>query len=107
MIVGSPAPNFPVGRNVDLTAHQGLDASLPGFLVELDRPVHHTVVGQGKPWHPLFFGESDKIPDTASPVEHRELRVTVQMRKSATRRNRQSASLSLGLRRRPNGTPPL
>src|ERR671912_1363747 len=93
VVVRRAAPLIPVGRDVDLAAHQGLYASVFGLLVELDRAVHYTVVRERKPWHPLVPRKRDEVPYTARPVEHRILRVTVQVRKSAARRNRQPSSL--------------
>src|SRR5215211_5016442 len=93
MIVRGAAAIVPVGRDVDLATHQGLYAGVFGLLVELDRAVHHTVVRESEPWHPLIFGKRDEVPYTTRPVEHRILRVTVQVRESAARRNRQPSSL--------------
>jgi hypothetical protein len=93
VVIRGPAPVSPVGRDVDLAAHQGLYPGLPGLLIELDRAVHHTVVGKREPRHPLVFCKGDEVPYAARPVEHRKLRVTVQVRESASRRNRQPSSL--------------
>src|SRR5829696_9658975 len=44
MIVRCAAPVVAVDRNVDFASHQGLYSGVSGLFVELDRPVHHTVV---------------------------------------------------------------
>src|SRR5215208_7385031 len=93
VVVRCAAPVVPVGRDIDLAAHQGLYASVFCLLVKLDRAIHHTVVRKREPWHPLVLRKRDEVPYTARPVEHRILRVTVQVRESAARRNRQPSSL--------------
>src|SRR5215203_7134365 len=93
VVVRSAAPVITLGRDVDLAAHQGLYPSVFGLLVELDRAVHYTVVRERKPWHPLVLRKGDEVPYAARPVEHRILRMTVQVRKSAARHNRQPSSL--------------
>src|SRR5215208_4554604 len=93
VVIRGAAPVIPVGCDVDLAPHQGFYPGLPGLLVELDRAVHYTVVGERESWHPLVFCKGDEVPYAARPVEHRILRVTVQVRESAARRNRQPSSL--------------
>ena len=51
------------------------------------------MVRKREPRHPLVPGKGDEILDPARPVEQRILRVTVQVRESAARRNRQPTSL--------------
>ena len=94
---------MPVGGDVDLAAQEGFYAGVGSFFVELDHPVHHAVVGERDAGHVLILGERNEVPNATRPVEHRILRMAVQMRE---RRCRQLNSLSSfskyreGLRRR-------
>src|SRR5918997_674603 len=92
VVVRGAAAVVPVGGHVDLAAHDRLYAGVPGLLVELDGAVHHAVVGERDTRHVLGFGEGDEVPDAARPVEHRVLRVAVQMSERPPRRARQTPS---------------
>src|SRR5215217_4984086 len=87
MVVRSPAPVAPVRRYIDLAAHDGLYASLLGLLVELDGAIHHPVVSERDARHVLVLGKGDEVPDPARPVEHRILRMTVQVGEYPAGRN--------------------
>src|ERR671917_1927668 len=85
VVVLGPAAVVPVRRYVDLAAHDGLYAGLLCLLVELDGAVHHAVIGERDAGHALILGEGDEIPDTARPIQHRVLRMAVQMRERCRR----------------------
>ena len=74
VVVRGAAPVVPVGRNVDLATHQGLYAGVFGLLVELDRAVHHAVVGKRDPRHPLVLRKGDEVPMRLAPssIEYSE-----------------------------------
>ncbi len=75
---GSPA-QAAVGRNVELTADDGLDLRLFCLLVELDDAVQGAVVGDGQAVHAQFLGAGDQLRDTAHAVEQAVLGVDVEM----------------------------
>ncbi len=64
---------------VDLTAHHGLDVVLGARLVELDRAVHHAVVGEAEGGLVELRGARRQRVDLAGSVEQRVLGVNVQM----------------------------
>src|SRR5918998_2009537 len=105
VVVRGPTAVVPVGGDVDLAPHERLDAGILRLLVEADGPVHDPVVRERQPRHVLLLGEGDEVLDAARAVEHRVLRVTVQVRESA-RPARQKALPRSCSRRRPKGTPP-
>src|SRR3954453_18222682 len=64
---------------VDLAAHDRLDAVLRARLVELDRAVHHAVVGQAERGLAELGGPRGERLDVARAVEQRVLRVDVEV----------------------------
>src|SRR3712207_3211485 len=92
MVVRRAAAVVPVDGHVDLTTHDRLDASLLRLFVELDRAVHYAVVRERDARHVLRLRQGDEVPDPARPVEHRVLRMAVQVRESAAGRYRQTPS---------------
>jgi hypothetical protein len=64
---------------VDLAPDNRLDAGITAIKPMLERPVHHTVIGQSKSWLIKFSGSLGKSIDAAVTVERRILRVNVKM----------------------------
>ena len=64
---------------VDLAAHDRLDAVLAGGLVELDRAVHDAVVGQAEGRLAEVGGALGERVDLARAVEQRVLGVDVEI----------------------------
>ena len=84
--VVEPAPSqWPLqaalARHVGLDADDRLDTSFPGRLVEVQDPVHVAVVCDGDGRLAVGDGPFDDLVDPCRAVEHRELRVEVQMGK--------------------------
>ena len=67
----------PVVDEVGLEPHDRLDAVLPGGLVELDRPVHHPVVGEPERRLAEARRTLGELVDLARAVEQRVLGVDV------------------------------
>ena len=68
-------------RHVGLATDDRFDARLLRFFVEINRAVHHTVIGQGQRGHAEFGGALDGFIDAVGPVQQAELAVEVQMDK--------------------------
>ncbi len=68
-----------LSRHVGLGADDGRDPALAAFLVEVENAVHVPVVGDRQ--RGLTVGDRglDEVPDPGGPVEHRVLRVGVQV----------------------------
>ena len=65
--------------DVDLAAEDRLDVVLTARLEELDRAVHHTVVGEAERRLPELGGARGELLDLARPVEQRVLGVDVEV----------------------------
>ena len=67
------------GSQVTLHADHRSDAGLRGLLIELDRPVEHTVIGE--PHSRLIVGNRrrDDVAHTGRPVEHRVFGMKMQV----------------------------
>ena len=61
---GVPVGAF-AGRHVHFTANKWVYACLLALLIELERAVHHAVVGQGDGGHVVVFGVLDDVLDLA------------------------------------------
>ncbi|MNX99872.1 hypothetical protein D3C86_1323420 [compost metagenome] len=57
------------GRDVGFHPDQGLDARLLGLAVELDRAVHHAVVGERQGRHLVLRRALDQLADAAGAVQ--------------------------------------
>ena len=68
-----------LGCDVGFDADDGLDAGGPALQVEGDGPVHDAVVGEPDRRHPELLRPGEHLGDAAGPVEHRVLRVGVEM----------------------------
>ena len=55
--------------NVDLTADYGLYSGLFCLQVEIDNPMHSTVIGDGQTVHAQFFGPFDEVRNTTHAVK--------------------------------------
>ena len=69
------------GRDIDLTADNGLDARRFCGLIKINHSVHDAVIGNGRCRHAEFFDPADILGDFVGAVQKRVLRVDVQMRK--------------------------
>ena len=93
------APQHPLGaqprlgRHVSLDADDRGDAVLGGLRVELAGPVHVAVVGHPDRRHPQPLGLVEQRADLGRAVEHRVLRVGVQVHERASHANPLSAVL--------------
>ena len=83
VVIGSLPVSRPVeaalGGDVGFDADDGLDAGGPALQVEGDGPVHDAVVGEPDRRHPELFRPGEHLGDATGPVEHRVLRVGVEM----------------------------
>ena len=75
----------PVVDVVRLEAHDRLDAVLLRGLIELDRPIHHAVIGQPEGRLTEARGTLCKLVDLARTIEQRVLGVDVEMGASGSR----------------------
>ena len=66
-------------NEVDLAADDRLDAMACTRVVELDRPVHHAVVGEPEGRLVELCGESGELLDLAGAIQQRVLGVDVQV----------------------------
>ena len=64
-------------RQIGLATENRGQTELPRGVVELHRPVHHAVVGQGDRRCPFLGGSTAKTIDPARPVQERVLGVDV------------------------------
>ncbi len=82
-VVHAAASNRPliarVGSHVGLCADDRRDAPLAALLVEVEDPVHVSVVCDGERWLPVGDGCGHDVPDPRGAVEHRVFGVGVQM----------------------------
>ena len=69
----------PARGDVGLAADDRGQAGVPGGVVELHRPVHHAVVGQGHGRSTSIGSFPAQAVDPAGPVEQRVLRMDVKM----------------------------
>jgi hypothetical protein len=67
------------GRNVDLAPNDGLDASPTAHLIELDRTVKHTVIGERHGIMPAFLDTVGEITKAACAVQQAVFTVQMQM----------------------------
>ena len=77
-VVGRPV-EAALGCDVGFDADDRLDAGGPALQVEGDGPVHDAVVGEPDRRHPELLRPGEHLGNAAGPVEHRVLRVGVQM----------------------------
>ncbi len=79
-LAGDPRPLLaPARRHVHLTPENGIDAALPGLVVEGDRGEHVAVLGHGHGRHLQFGGAIEHLADAARAVEQREFGMQVQV----------------------------
>ena len=72
-------------EEVALHPEDRLDARRPTRLVELERPVHDAVVGDGAGRHVVVGHGLEHLCDTARPIQHRVLRMRMKMNKAQLR----------------------
>ncbi|OQC27919.1 MAG: hypothetical protein BWX71_01110 [Deltaproteobacteria bacterium ADurb.Bin072] len=70
------------GGDVDLAPDDGLDTCLDGLVVELNGPIHDTVVRYGHRLLGEFHRGPDEVIDADGPVEEAVLGMTVEMNES-------------------------
>ncbi len=70
-----PAP----GGHVDLAPEDGLDAPVPAGVVEVHRPEHVAVVGDGHGLHAEALGLGHELADVAGTVEEAVLGVEMEV----------------------------
>ena len=58
-----------VSHDIYFTTDDGLDPGIFGQTVELDRAVHHAVVGEGNTIHTKFFHAGNQVRDAAHTIE--------------------------------------
>jgi hypothetical protein len=71
-------------EEIALHPEDRLHAGLRALLVELERPVHDPVVGDGAGAHPVVGGRVEHLGYPARAVEHRIFRMCVQMDEAQT-----------------------
>ena len=91
-------------RDVRFIADDRLDSRILAQPVKLKCAVKISVIGDRHRIHPLGLHFRDKIRQTVRSVEHRELRVTMQMSKRARRVHERLLPNSLSRRKPPGFT---
>ena len=66
---------------IDLTADDRVNPLRLCLLIESDRTIHDTVIGDGNRIHPKFLCASDQLLDTARAVQQTVFRMHMQMSK--------------------------
>jgi len=79
-------------EEVPLHPDDGLDSRLDARLVEIQGPIHHPVVGDGAGGHVVVGDRLEHLADTACPVEHGVLRMSVKMNETHSCSNLASGS---------------
>ncbi len=78
-----PARQFPVkpgvGRHIDLTANDRIDAFRLRRLIKVNDTIHHSVIRNGRAVHAKFFDPLHIFFNLIGTVQQTELRVDMQM----------------------------
>ena len=73
-----------IGRNVNLTAHNGIDSGRFRLLIEINHTVHNAVIRDGCAVHPQFFHPLHILFYLITAIQQAVLRMHMQMSKCHT-----------------------
>lgn len=70
------------GRDIKLTTDYGFNAFFLCCIDKIGNAEHIAMIRDGNSWHIIIFSLFNQVTNTGGPVEHTELCVAMQMRKT-------------------------